>query len=325
MKDPRKTLAALAACLLLATTLIAHSDDDDTQVNANSNPQSMTPALTAEQQHAVGIVVAHPMPAKVPARERAIGRVLDSSRLLADSGELQASRAAELAASAELSRTSKLYRNQANASLKMLETARVNAARARSDVRTESAQFRLRWGPIAAMKPDARKRLIDACSRGDAVLLRADLPGRNSIGKLPTGAIVEVDGIEVPGSVLGVVRQASGVQSVGMLIELRHAPDGLAPGARLPVFLLQAEHSGLLVPRDAMIYDETGTYVYTQLARTAGSTKTEYAPVKVTLLRRYGDGWLVKGLHKDDKVVVHGAGVLWSLQAIGSQTEEDED
>jgi len=207
----------------------------------------------------------------------------------------------------------------------MLESARVNATRAQTRVRSETAQFRLRWGPVSRLKSGRRERLMDACSRGDAVLLRADLPGRNSIGKLPTGAIVEVDGIEVPGSVLGVVRQASGVQSVGMLIELRHAPDGLAPGARLPVFLLQAEHTGLLVPRDAMIYDQTGTYVYTQLARKAGSTKTEYAPVKVTLLRRYGDGWLVKGLHKDDNVVVHGAGVLWSLQAIGSQTEDDND
>jgi len=45
----------------------------------------------------------------------------------------------------------------------------------------------------------------------------------------------------------------------------------------------------------------------------------------VTLLQPVGDGWLVTGLHGDDRIVVHGAGVLWSLQGLGNVSAEDTD
>jgi hypothetical protein len=40
-----------------------------------------------------------------------------------------------------------------------------------------------------------------------------------------------------------------------------------------------------------------------------------------------GDGWLVSGLNASDTIVVDGAGVLWSLQGIGtfSAAEEEHD
>ncbi len=38
-----------------------------------------------------------------------------------------------------------------------------------------------------------------------------------------------------------------------------------------------------------------------------------------------GDGWLVDGLDDDDLVVVHGVGVLWSLEGIGSMPSDDDD
>jgi hypothetical protein len=47
--------------------------------------------------------------------------------------------------------------------------------------------------------------------------------------------------------------------------------------------------------------------------------------VKVRLLLPYGDGWLVEGVDDDDNIVVHGAGVLWSLQEVGAQQIDDDD
>jgi hypothetical protein len=38
--------------------------------------------------------------------------------------------------------------------------------------------------------------------------------------------------------------------------------------------------------------------------------------VRIKLLQAHGDGWLVEGVDDDDNIVVHGAGVLWSLQGI---------
>jgi hypothetical protein len=146
---------------------------------------------------------------------------------------------------------------------------------------------------------------------------------------LPAKALLDVDGIEVPGRVLGILRQTSELQSVGLLIEVPNAPSGLGPGARIRVALLTDERGGLLLPRDALLYDENGAYVYKQM--TQGSPKgadaqtSRYAPVKVNLLLPYGDGWLVEGIDDDDNIVVHGAGVLWSLQGAGARQHDDDD
>jgi hypothetical protein len=134
-----------------------------------------------------------------------------------------------------------------------------------------------------------------------------------------------VDGIQVPGRVLGILRETTELQSVGLLIEVPNAPGGLGPGARVPVAVFAAERRGLLLPRDALLYDENGAYVYKQLSKETNGQKTRYAAVKVRLLLPYGDGWLVDGIDGDDAVVVHGAGVLWSLQGVGAEPHEDDD
>ena len=46
--------------------------------------------------------------------------------------------------------------------------------------------------------------------------------------------------------------------------------------------------------------------------------KQQYQAVAVRLLSAMGDGWLVSGLDTSDAIVVHGAGVLWSLQGIST-------
>jgi hypothetical protein len=53
--------------------------------------------------------------------------------------------------------------------------------------------------------------------------------------------------------------------------------------------------------------------------------KIEYAPATVKLLTPVGDAWLVTGLAVADTIVVHGAGVLWSLQGLGSFSAAEED
>jgi multidrug efflux pump subunit AcrA (membrane-fusion protein) len=207
----------------------------------------------------------------------------------------------------------------------MLEAAQAEQAKARAQAEIAAARFALRWGPLAALPTDARQRLIEASTSGRRLLLRADLPGRHTLGALPNKAVLDVDGIQVPGRVLGILRETTELQSVGLLIEVSNAPGGLGPGARVPVALLTAERKGLLLPRDALLYDENGAYVYKQLANKTGAQQARYAPVKVRLLLPYGDAWLVEGVDDDDNIVVHGAGVLWSLQGVGAQAVDDDD
>jgi multidrug efflux pump subunit AcrA (membrane-fusion protein) len=213
----------------------------------------------------------------------------------------------------------------AGASLKMIDAAQADQARAQAQAQAAEARFASRWGPMATLPAAARQKLIEASARGSSVLLRAELPGRHTVGVLPARAVVDVDGIEVPGRVLGLLRESSEQQGVGLLIEVPNAPAGLGPGARIPVALLTADRQGLLLPRDALLYDERGAYVYKQLTKKSDADKALYAAVRVNLLLPLGDGWLVEGVDDDDNIVVHGAGVLWSLQGVGAQQHDDED
>jgi hypothetical protein len=314
----------IACCALLGFSLIAAGDDDDDKV-PDSNGPAGPPSLNGEQQRAVGIAIAHPLATKAPERFEALGQVLDATTLISDIGDTTAAGAAEHSASAEVVRLRGLYEGGAGASLRMLETAQAEQARVQAQAEIASARFALHWGPLAALPAGARQKVIAASASGRSLLLRADLPGRHSIGELPSRAVLDVDGIQVPGRVLGILRQTTELQSAGLLIEVQNAPAGLGPGARVPIALLSADRKGLFLPRDAVLYDENGAYVYKQLTKKTAAEKARYARVKVNLLLPYGEGWLVDGVDDDDNIVVHGAGVLWSLQGVGAQQLDDDD
>jgi hypothetical protein len=293
--------------------------------DAEDRAPQTTASLSSEQQHAAGIVVAHPTAATVPARLEALGLVLDPSALVADSGETAAAAAAEHAAATEVARLQDLHAGGGGASLKMLEAAQAEHAKVSAESQSAAARFALRWGPVAALSPAARERLLQSAVSGKTLLLRAELPGRHSVGTLPGKALLDVDGMKIPGVVLGALRQSTELQGVGLLIEVPGAPIGLGPGARVPVGLLSTERSGLLLPREALLYEEHGAYVYKQLSRKAGEAKTRYAPVRVTLLLPYGESYLVDGVDDDDDIVVQGAGVLWALEGMGAHAVDDDD
>jgi hypothetical protein len=315
---------AAACCAILGVCQLAIGDDDDDKTGGSS-PQTAQPTLNSEQQRAVGIVVAHPLAAKAPQRIEALALVLDATTLISDLGDAAVAAAAEHSASAELARLHALHEGGAGASLKMLEAAQAEQAKAQAQEQLAAARFALNWAPLAALPAGARQKVIEASTGGRSLLLRADLPGRHSVGEMPVKALLDVDGVQVPGRVLGVLRQTSELQSVGLLIEVPNAPAGLGPGARTQVALMTATRSGLLLPRDALLYDENGAYVYKQLAKKTAGENARYAQVKVNLLLPLGDGWLVDGVDDDDNIVVRGAGVLWSLQGVGAQQRDDDD
>lgn len=321
---PLKYLLLPACALLVLATPLHAGDEDDKPVTAGQN--NALPALSAEQEHAVGIVIAAAPAATPPQRIDAYGRVLDPSRLVADAGQLDYSRAAATAAAAEAGRLKGLYRGGAGASLRALQTA--EAAQTEAQVRAREAQtgFLLRWGPLAQLSDAERASLVAQLAAGRQLLVRADLPGRHMLGTMPKQALVDVDGVSVPARVLGPLPQAAAqMQSVGLLLQIPHPPAGLGAGAQLPVTLEGSERDGRVVPDGALLYGEQGVFIYRVLPDKAKDGDTQFAPVPVTLLQPIGDGWLVAGLQANDRIVVRGAGVLWSLQGLGNISEEDVD
>lgn len=318
--------AAAKPATASASPKSADTNDDDDDKPAGAQATGAPPTLDAEQQDAVGIVVAHPRNAKPAQNIAAYGQVLDGAALIADVGRVDVARAAERAAGADAARLDGLFRGDAGASLKTLQAAQVERARAHADADAAEAAFAQRWGAFAKRTPAQQRETIEAVASGTHLLVRADVLGRRSIGEMPTAALLDVDGISVPARVLGVLPQAAAdLQSVGVLLEVDAAPPGFGAGARVGVRLAGPAQAGVLVPASALIYEEGGALVYTQLAKPADNTKLQYAPAKVTLLQALEGGWLVSGIDDDDLVVVHGAGVLWSLQGLGAGAADDDD
>jgi hypothetical protein len=320
MKAGKKRALQFACYAILCSLAVA--DDDDAPQPADA---SGTPTLNAEQQRAVNLEVAHPVAAKAPERTSALGVVLDATGLESDESERAIAEAQEQAVSAEASRLRGLYKAEAGTSLKLLETAQAEEAKARAEADLAAVRFAQHWGPLAKESPALRQKHLETVTSGQSLLVRADLPGRHIVGALPARAMLDVDGIEVPGRVLGPLAQFSDSQSAGLLLQIDHPPLGLAAGARIPLWLYGAERAGMVLPREAILYDENGAYVYKRMAARTAGEKTRYAAVKVTLLMPYGDGWLVHGVDDDDEIVVRGAGVLWALEGVGARAADDED
>lgn len=313
--------------LLLAALLCgpAWTDDDD---DAPAAPAVNTaqPELTRAQQQAVGITVVHPVKGTAAESIDAYGEVLDVAALIGDTGHLASARAAERAASTEAQRLSQLYKGGADASLRAVESAEAAQVEAQTQAQIASSTFTLQWGPLSKLTDQQRAALIDALSNGRAALLRADLPGRLRLGTVPQTATVVVDGAPVAARVLGALpRSALDSQSVGLLLQIDRPPSGLGAGARMLVALRGGASSGVMVPNAALLYGEQGVYVYRQLAKHGQDDKLQYAPVTVKLLQAAGDAWLVQGVDDDDLIVANGAGVLWSLQGLGTFSAEEED
>ncbi|HEY1891361.1 MAG TPA: hypothetical protein VGG63_13185 [Steroidobacteraceae bacterium] len=315
-------LLPACAMLLLSPSPQAPADEDQSPATAQSN---QPPTLSTAQQRAVGILVAPASAARLPQSTDAYGEVLDPSRLVADAGRVDSSRAAAKAAAAETARLQGLYRG-ADASLKAVQVAEAAQIEARAREREAQSEFVLRWGPLAQLGDAPRTKLIEQLAAGRQLLLRADLPGRHSLGAVPTRALVDVDGIEVPALVLGPLPQAATqMQSTGLLLQMSSPPAGLGANARLPVTLEGKDRDGCVVPNGALLYGEQGVYVYRVLPDKTKDGDTRFAPLSVTLLQQSGDGWLVTGLSPDERIVVRGAGALWSLQGLGNISGEDTD
>ena len=323
----RSLLPPLLVCIALLPALALADIDDD-----NDTPPARAPGtglvLTSAQQQAVGVAVAHPVKGAGPRQTDAYGLVLDPVELVTDVGRLVTTRSAARNAAADARRLEGLYKNGANASLKALQGAQALEIESEAQAEAAAATFSLQWGPVAALPDRERDALVSSLTGARAVLVRADVPGRHALGAMPAKALLNVDGIGVAARLMGPVpRTTADVQSAGWLLEVEHPPAGLGPGARLRVSLAGADVSGLLIPTAALLYSEEGAYVYRQKAPQSRDGKIEYTPARVKLLTPVGDAWLVSGLADADNVVVHGAGVLWSLQGLGtfSASEEEHD
>ena len=297
----------------------------DYEAERSPRARAGTLSLTPSQQQSVGIRIERPLPLTSAPQIEAYGTVLDPLTLVSDMGRVESTRAAAAAAAAEATRLERLYQDDAQASLKALQAAQAQSAQAAAQAQAAALGFRLQWGPLASWSARERRALLEALTQGHELLVRADVPAHPVGGALSPHAVVAVEGANVSARVLGPLPRADGqLQTGGWLLELERAPQGLGPGARTEVRLQAGATSGLLVPAEALVYAEKGAYVYRRQGP-SGAAALHFEAVAVRPLSRLGGAWLVDGLAPTDEVVVQGAGVLWSLQGIGSFSAAEEE
>jgi hypothetical protein len=300
-------------------------DEKDEKEERDAEAKALS--LTSSQREAVGLKIEHPLPLTTAPQIEAYGTVLDPVALVTEMGRMESSRVAAAAAAADAARLERLYRDDTQASLKAVQAAQAQSVEADAQARAAALSFRLQWGPVAAWSPAQRRALLDAVTQGQLLLLRADVLGQRVNGAMDRNAIVEVDGLNIAARVLGPLpRAAAGSQSVGWLLQLERHPEALGPGVHAAVVLRATATTGMLVPGSALLYSEQGIYVYRE-RHEDGADAFHYEPATVRPLTRVGSAWLVAGLERSDRVVVEGAGVLWSLQGLGtfSAAEEEHD
>jgi hypothetical protein len=307
----------------------AHGEQQHEEQDHDNNESGAGPAgplsLTLAQQEAVGIRTARPLPLTSAPRVDAYATVLDPATLVADLGRVDSTRAAANAAAAEAERAQRLYRDEAQTSLKSWQLAQAQAAEAAAQASAAAIGFGLQWGPLANLEPEQRRALVEELSKGHRWLLRADVPGLLVGAVIERNALLQIDDVSVAAQVLGPLpRTDAQLQSSAWLLQVSRAPAGLGPGVRALAQLHTVALRGLLVPASALVYAEDGTFVYRQEVTTGGEA-FRYAAVPVRPLTRIGGAWLVEGVGRSDPIVVQGVGVLWSLQGIGSFSAAEEE
>jgi hypothetical protein len=329
MRVPRTAAmpAALLTALLaaLAVTAVSRADEPADAGESPPNTAAAALALTPSQQQAVGIRIERPLPLNGAVPIEAYGTLLDPVALVTDLGRLESTRAAAAAAGADATRLERLYHADQQASLKAWQASQAQSIEAGAQARAAAMSFGLQWGPLSTWSAERQRSLLEALTRGREALLRAEVPGHHIGGVVGEQALLEVDGVHVVARVLGPLpRTDAQAQSNGWLLELVNPPPALGPGARVRVRLRSSAAAGVLVPASALLYAESGAYVYRQQRAREGD-RFRYEAVAVKPLARVGDAWLVDGLGRGDQVVVQGAGVLWSLQGISSFSAAEEE
>jgi hypothetical protein len=256
----------------------------------------------------------------LPNELEGFGQVLDPAPLVMLVSEIQNLELAAEASAVEFARTKNLHEKE-NASTRVLQAAELAAKRDKLALESARLRLNLAWGKQIT-ETKMREQLIERLSTGETLLVRIELPFGQRLADEPDSVRIgdlSGQGNAVPAEYLGrapIVDALS--QGQAFLATLNKGALPVGPGSSVIAYLgIKGEAlSGVLVPSIAILRLEGKAWVYVD-------TGKKFEREMISLLRPLKNGWFVKeGLEKGQKVVVEGAGTLWS-EEVKSRFEEE--
>lgn len=255
------------------------------------------------------------------AQRTGFARALDVGALAAIDAEAKAADATATASRAEASRLATLYAQDQSASRRSVEAAQAQAQGDIARAQLAARRVGLEFGPgLLRLGRGGISALVSDVAAGRAALVRIDIAGMT----LLPGAIVRVgDGETAIGvRVLGAAASVDAkLQSAGVLAIVRGSgAQGLLAGRVLPASADSgAGQSGVIVPRDAILRNQGGLWIYVQ------RPDKSFGRVELVGARPVADGWFVSsGLSPGTPVAVSGAGSLMALERSGESAGDEE-
>lgn len=328
-------VVALVVSFLLGVSTVARADDDDGPPIAA--PQRVFTQhgvtyvqLKADTQKAIGLKTKGLASAQYRPGRRAYGRVVAPGALLkgyhqlaSASARLSQARARLAASHAEYRRLKRLYHQHHNVAEKQVQDARATwrsdqAAVTEAKARRTSAHGDLvaHWGNRITGWMQHNGAALKAVSTGQRRLLRLALPVDDDANAPPQhGRVMLADGSSVPVTLVSPAPGVeTGLQGPAYYFQTASDVNRLSYGRQVTAWLESGPaRRGVIVPDSAVVWSHGTAWVYVR----SGPHRFRRRPVRTDI--RTSGGWFQpSGLSPGTRIVVRGAQVLYSVQALAA-------
>jgi hypothetical protein len=289
----------------------APAADEGTHVTHDEQGNTVV-SMSDDDQGDAGIVFGNPAAGQWSQEVKGYGRVMDPAPLAGLLNELILAQSATNASTREWVRQTTLSA-QNNTSARALQAAEAAALHDQLAVQSVRDRLALAWGAPVAGRTDLVEFVQSLASR-QAVLVRVDLPGGETLAATPSGArVVALSGKTTDAKFFSpTIDVDPQIQGQGFVFLVQPNALPLAPGQAVTVWLQVPGDplTGVIVPRDSVLRLEGAGWVYVMNKDKGGEGFTRK---KIPLDRPTDAGWFVTGsLKPDDYIVVTGAQTLLS-------------
>ena len=271
--------------------------------------------LDAEAVTRAGIATVTASESRFERTARGFGRVLDPLLIVDAVAVVEAARAADEGAAAERVRMENLARDEQNASLRDLATARTVAARTQADLAMARARLVAQIGPQLARDPELVS-LAGRLADGRVSLIRIDVSGSERPPAPERGVTLATYPPTAAGLEFRFVGPAAAVDAALPGYALLFLATANAPPAGTTVVAdcrtADPPEVGVEIPVQALVYHAGQPFVFVD----RGANSFERRAVE-TIARDDGSLFVSKGLTPGERVVVVGAEQLLSAELLG--------